>query len=627
MKGILKLDDKQLVKLINNRWQSSETLWNLIKKVYQNNTDMYEGAGHIGHSRREDRRGDKVSTNIQSRGFFGVGNRRRDGIALTNDNRIFVNTESVINTLIANPPVPNMIPARDEEDAKQGAALLEKYLTRRYEELNTREEIRKGLRFLYFTRLMMLKVFWNSKINDFDVKAVDPRFVRVAEDSTDELSSHFAIEEIEDSLLSLVERFPKKEQELLKENGFKTKDDLLIKNPKIKYQEAWIGAALVVKYKNIILSSGRNPYWDWDGLLVTKEELDELDNEQTALERRKGLLQEVRGEQETRIVEQADEDTEVTYETYRFNYFDVPRKPYIFATILNDEEAPVGRTSFIEQSTSLQMSINRRKHQIDRNADMMNGVIKVDSSVMKKKDALVLPFNPKGVIWGKGVQTGVSRETGVSLPNFIFEDMQDSRTELDNIMAASSAFRGEREGQETLGGRLALIERSFFRLNELVQTIDYVSEELFGWWMQMMKTRYTERHYAKDLGDDNALQLIELMQDDIEDGIEVRVISGKTLPMDKQFKFERAQADFAAGAIGLPDYLEEAGYDSPQDKARNAVEYTLDPAAAVGLSEPAAGSTQLQDVQGVQVEEELPPPVPAPIETQPITARPDNFAP
>jgi hypothetical protein len=150
-------------------------------------------------------------------------------------------------------------------------------------------------------------------------------------------------------------------------------------------------------------------------------------------------------------------------------------------------------------------------------------------------------------------------------------------------MAASSAFKGIREGQETRGGRLALIDQSFLRLNELVQTIDYVNYELFNWWYQLAKVRYTEHHYAKSLGKNAATELISLTQDDYIDGSEVRVIAGKTLPEDRQFKYEQAQGDVEKGLLSPVDYFETAGYDAPSDKAKNRVVYDLNKPFAVGI--------------------------------------------
>jgi len=272
------------------------------------------------------------------------------------------------------------------------------------------------------------------------------------------------------------------------------------------------------------------------------------------------------------------------YRAYLFNHFDHPRKPYIFATILNNENTPIGQTDFIEQAAPLQEGIDRRKIDIDENASLVNGQIKVDSSVMSKADAQKLRYEARGVIWGKNVKEGVTREMGNPLPQFVYEDMVDSRNEIDNIMGATSAFRGEREGQETKAGRLALIDQSYLALNELVQVVDYVNYELFNWFYQLAKLNYTESHYEKELGKDGALEAMELIRDGFEDGAQVRVIAGKTLPEDRQFKFEQAQQDVQKGLLAPTDYFEIAGYSDPAGRAKNAVKYELNKPLSVGMT-------------------------------------------
>lgn len=579
----LDLEDPQLCELVESRWNSSSTVWDEIKKVTKNNTDVYEGKMAWHERARIPRTKPKITSN-----------------------RVFTNTEAVINSLIANPPKPNTIPGRIGDESKKLAQTIEKALSIKYDKLNVKEVLRQGLRDLYLSRLIVLKPFWNTEKNDVDVRRVDPTKVRFSDTAKNEEESEFAIEEIDTTILKLVEMFPSKEKEIL-DSANVHPDRLLIDNPKTTYKECWIGTDLIVKFKGMILYKGTNPYWDWDGLLATREEMQTLEandgvpiGQKIRNMREATLPSPVMGtdnpelpSEEQPVQELRKKDGETSYESYLFNYFDRPRKPYIFATILNNEDKPIGRTSFIEQATSLQEAIDRIKYQIYLNTEVVNGITKVESDVMTKADAQLVRYDAGGVYWGKGVVEGVKREFGEGLPAFVFQDMQDSRDEVDNIMAASSAFRGEREGQETKAGRLALIEQSFLRLNELVQVIDFISQELFGWWMQLMKTKYTERHLVKDFGPDEALEAMELMQDDIEQGIEIRVIPGKTLPMDRQFAFERAQTDVQAGLISPLDYFEEAGYQNPKEKAKNAYLYQQNPAQVLGIEE------QVAELQGM----------------------------
>lgn len=585
------LDDKQKVTLVQSRYASSSTIAEKIKEIYSANTRIYENN----------------PTWIDQIPYIRAKWR-------VHANRIFVNMESVINSLIANPPGVNILPSRQTTAAQDFARDLESLFRKKYVDLNWKEVIRMGLRNLYFGRLLVIKPFWNPVINDFDFRALDPRKVRVGKYARKEQDSEFVIEDVDDNLAAVCERFPKRAEELQKKFGITTDADLFIKNPDITYQEAWINDYIIFRYEELILDCVKNVYWDWDGVLVTEEEESQLVGE-SALEgdQRRQLLQKIKLDQDQRqpvpepeqpgLLKQGvqkvkeffgaepsqgatapeGEPERPDYRPYLFNYFNHPRKPYIFATIFNNENSPIGRTDMITLSAELQRGIDKRKMDIDENCELVNGIIKVDSGVMGKSDAQRIRWETRGIVWGKGVKDGVTREVGNPLPQMVFDDMIDSRSEIDNIMAASSAFRGEREGQETKAGRLALIQQSYLRLNELVQVVDYVSHEMFAWGMQLSKTRYTEYHYAKWMGKEGAQKTFELIQDDFEDGIEATVIAGKSLPVDDEFKFEQAQNDVEKGYISPPDYLEIAKYDNAKELSKNAVLYQQNPMKAVGI--------------------------------------------
>lgn len=597
-----KLTDTQLTNLVNNRWKSSEDLWDVVLRVYKQNTAIYEN---------------------KSKWIDSVPYTRRNYVVQAN--RIFVNMEAVINSLIANPPGINILPARKGEDAQTFASQLENYFRKKFNDLNVKETVRMGLRNLYFGRIIVIKAFWNPTINDFDYRAIDPRNIRVGKYARKEGDSEFCIEEIEDNLCSIIERFPAKKTDLMAKYGIVDDNDLYIKNPDVKYKEAWIQDYVIFKLDNIILDKIQNPYWDYDGILVTEDEETKLNGngqvEPLTGDARRQLMMQIKNEQTQRTTQpepnepasnepEAPKTSEQTqgqpiqslpptpeqYKPYFFNYFDQPRKPYIFSTIFNNENTPIGRTDMITLSADLQRGIDKRKMDIDENCELVNGIIKVDAGVMGKSDAQRIRFETKGIIWGKGVKDGVTRETGTPLPPMVFQDMEDSRSEIDNIMAATSAFRGEREGQETKAGRLALVQQSYLRLNELVQVVDYIHKEMYEWAMQLSKTRYTEYHYAKWLGKEDAHEIIEIIQDDFENGSEVTIIAGKTLPVDDEFKFEQAQTDFKEGALSLPDYLRISKYDDPKQLSKNAVLWKMSPISQIALTD--------------EEQKKIPPPIP-----------------
>jgi len=93
MKKIADLDDKQLCKLIDNRVKSSETVWNIVNATYDRNVMAYKNKPE----------------------WLAKLARKKSKVRA---NRIFVNTEAVINSLISNPPKPNVLPAGANEDSK-----------------------------------------------------------------------------------------------------------------------------------------------------------------------------------------------------------------------------------------------------------------------------------------------------------------------------------------------------------------------------------------------------------------------------------------------------------------------------------------------------------------------------
>jgi len=327
------LDETQKIKLVNNRWDSSSTVWDIVNSVYKSNVAIYSN---------------------KAEWLSGIPQKRKSSTVQAN--RIFVNMEAVINSLIANPPGLNILPSRDGEEAQDFARKLESFFQKKYQDLNTKEVLRMGLRNLYFGRLVVIKAFWNPSLGDggdFDFRAIDPRKVRFGKYARKESDSEFAIEDVEDNLCAVIERFPEKKNELMKKYGITDENHLYIKNPDVTYKEAWIQDHVIFKLENIILGCIKNPYWDWDGILVTEDEEKELGEMET--EQRRDKLQAIKLEQDQRKTEMAESqatiptpvdgedmyeeepvEVEVKYKPYFFNYFDAPRKPYIFATVFNN---------------------------------------------------------------------------------------------------------------------------------------------------------------------------------------------------------------------------------------------------------------------------------------------------
>lgn len=557
MINIADLDNEQLSRLITNRWRESEILWSEI-------TTLYEKAK-------------KIWKNLPD--WLDETPRKR---SKTRDNRIFQSIEYIISNLTARPSKPNVIPANETREAAVIANNLQDFFLAKYRDLGIKRVMRRALRFLFFAKLLVLKVFWNYEIDDFDVRSVNPTKVRFSPKATTIFESEYAIEEIEKTFSEMVELFPDEKEEIIKAMGGGSEEEQYLRNTKVVYYEAWIGGWVIYKFREKILKKEPHPYWDWEGLLMTKGE--ERNLAKLSGKRRRVAASKVKKWQEYRSkAREAGRE----YEVYLYNHLDRPIPPYIFGTILDVEDKPVGETSLIEQANPLQEGIDRRKRQFDDNADMANSGWKIDTNLAKitKQEAQRVKADPKGIWYGPGVSMGVKRESGPELPSFLYNDLVHSIQELDNLMGTQSTFRGERGRTETATGRAILREQSYQRLNEVVDLIDTIHEQLYNWQFQMVKVRYTYTHFTKPLGAPKAKQTIDLIQDDIEEGVEIKVIPGQVMPEDRMYKAERATEAYKAGLIDPVSYFEETDWENPMEQAKKLIMFKVNPFSILDMTD------------------------------------------
>lgn len=552
---ISKLEDNKLSTLIDNLWKDSSTLWSVVEKQFSKNLKIWQN---------------------EPKWLETIPSRR----SKARDNRIFLAVESVINTLTGRPSKPNTVNILETDEAKQLASDLNDVFIQKYSDLGMKAKLRRGLRYLFLSRFICLKVVWDKEKDDFDTITVDSRNVRVNKRATSMYDAEFVIEEVKDiSLKKLISIFPDKREKILKMVGY-TEQQIETETLSVDYYEAWIDGQVIYKFKDEILDKEKHPYWDWTGMKATTQEMIDL---------KKGnnkLLKTIGKEQDKRV-ENLKEGEKSKYESYLYNYFSKPIPPYVFGTVLSIEDGPIGASSLIDQAEPLQEEIDKRKRQISDNTEMMNGQYKVDTKYTKisKAEAQAAKSDPRGIWYGDGVKQGVDIMVGRDIPATVTNDMNHSIAELDNIFGTQPTFRGEGGASETATGRAILREQSYQRLDELIDLIDNLHIQIYSWWFQMIKTRYTEEHLIKIVGKETAQRIITLTRDDIFDGMEIKVIPGQIIPQDRLFKSERAKEEVIAGIIDPLTYFRETERDNPEELAKNVIKFRLNPASIVDLDE------------------------------------------
>ena len=570
MRTLSELDDKELALAIDERWRDADTLWAKMKQWSDHNRQYW-------------------------RNEWEDPNKAARKTSRVKDNRIFLSIEHDVNILTSRPAKPMVMPAKSEDEGSRKVAEgLQHIFLELYRKRQVKKKLKKGIRNLHFDRLIVLYPFWNTEINDVDVRRVSPLKVRIPKNANNEDEAEWICEEIEEPIMTTLKKMPEIEEALKRLKGW---DDNHItkQNPKVIYKMFWTAELVAFKFDQTILKKIKNPTWDWEGLVMEPTELQAL--EQLSGIARRPALARVKEEQDSRFIEEANPETGEMEQkrkeaSFFYNHFDKPRKPYIFGTIFEDEEGPLGSTDLIHQGASLQDNVNRRKRQIDDNAEDANGIFVFDSKTFSKEDVQRFSARSGSRLYGANIINGFKRDAAPPLPDYVFSDMEHSIREIDNLFATQGIVRGEKEGRETASGRAMLREASMERRDETIDLIDYVTWELYNWWFQLMKLNYTEVHYVKPLGFKIAGQTIELMQDDLEDGIDIKIIPGQIVPDDKIYRQERAKEEVIAGLISPLDYYRETGRDNPDELYKRLVMFKINPMSLMEMSPEEMASLQ-----------------------------------
>ena len=402
-----------------------------------------------------------------------------------------------------------------------------------------------------------MKWFWNSEIDDVDVKVIDPRFMfipKVRMDANDPALPYILeLQEYDED--DIKEFFPDVDIEDLKKGkdidinsntGSEEREDRfyvgesagdIINDRLYQVIEVTTNEAKMWKQGNIILKSIENQYFDFDN-----------------------------SEEETEETPEGKE--EVTLYDKSLNHFASPRKNYVFFNPFVTGASPVADTSLCEIAIPIQNDINTQKRQIINNLIKMgNGQVYLDSDALPKELEDAITSEPGLVLVGKNLasENKIKRVPGVPLPNAHFANLNESITAFDNVFGVHGALRGS-SGSKTLGGQVLDRQQDVSRIDSLVSALNEGMSLLADGLVQMMKMYYDEEHTFRILGRDGTTQFLKFSNEQIDDGIVIHVKSGIPQLVDPITKANQAIQLWQLNAISPETLYERLGFSDPQSE-------------------------------------------------------------
>lgn len=241
----------------------------------------------------------------------------------------------------------------------------------------------------------------------------------------------------------------------------------------------------------------------------------------------------------------------------RMNFLDSPCKPFFFMNVYNDGTRKIDNNAAIDQAYHQQKIVNKRGRQIVENADQSGSGIVYNTEMIGKEDMAKLIGAPDEKVGVTGnVNNAFARMSPPLLPQYVVEDKFDARARIENYFGAHDVTQGRGGSNRTATQDVLQAEKDNSRQSPVVRAIERTSRQIFRFWLQMVKVYYTEKHFFTVVGANGQFDKIALESDDIEDGIDVMIIKGSTLPIDKAANRELAQQGATLGYADPLTYWE-----------------------------------------------------------------------
>jgi hypothetical protein len=436
-----------------------------------------------------------------------------------------------------------------------------------------------------------IKYFWDKekgRHGDYRFETVHPNNIDLDHTATsnDPDEMNWVAHHYDMTAKEILMTFPDKEQDFLKKAGWtenEIKDEKKLLTP-IRVSEIWFtwfekseeeesewekieGVAWAWVDKNLVFKKMKNPNWDWSGQQVTVKYDEETEDfrKPNEFELRDQLItgQPMEGLQMRNVYN---------------NYFDYPKKPFIFIGYDQFGMQPMDETSRIEQVLYLQDNVNKRGKQITDIADHARGknIFSTESGLDAGDIEEIDMLDPSQDILVDGdIRSVWNLIPGIQPTPALFEDQEMNRERVFAKMGAHATTRGEREAQETATGRQILREGDFSKQDDEVEdTINYAAEKMAEAALQMIKLRYTEDHLVRLLGSKGQVAFMAINRDNVEDGMEVEVASSAV------DKIRRKNEAFELAGMEMIDplsFFEDIEMPDPKDRTEKLMTFTLTP--------------------------------------------------
>lgn len=484
------------------------------------------------------------------------------------DNIIWRNEK--VRVALAASRLPDIIvtPASDDPNDVQDARDLEQSLEIQVKDEDVLRMVKSGIRHhdLYYRGC--IKVLWDGtigplgangqRLGDIRFEVIHPeRFIvdhtaSFPEDGFTADNMEFIAHWVEEPLAVVIKKFPDKRDELLMSKGYVKGTNRQLQS-KLKYREIWFTwydndgnamEAVAWIYNDIVLGKSKNPYWDYEGI-------------EEAVEMQPGVFH-----------------PQVTQ--WR-NFFDRPRKPFIFFTEESLGRHPIDETTVVQQAIPAQDTVNRRGRQISEMADRSGGKLALSSAggITEETVRNITPDPKEHIFVGdvEDVRQGVMLIPGPQPSAVVFDDLVSNRQQLDSIFSTHGTTRGETQASTSGVSKQITREGDLTAADDVVNTmVQRIIYEMANWSAHLMGLFYRESRIIKNMGTDKSLNSVTMQRDRISNLMSVRINASTT---DKAARRATAMELASAALIDPFSVYEALDFPNPKEMTERYLKYQI----------------------------------------------------
>jgi len=496
-------------------------------------------------------------------------------------NRVYLTIRNLVGMDTDNLPKVQMIPAKDTPPSIKRADRVKNAIEYGFIRVNFMDIITKCLFDTRIKRDSFAKWYWNYDKNDFDLEAVLIEEITISPEATTIQDAEWLCYHPLKSRKWWKDNYPNfyeqikfeniKSPSLLKTGVFSEVDLKGAGRGNVaRLYEYWENDLLVSMVygktgDRLILEKKKNPYYEYrDPLLQITDWAKDTKPEEFAKAKLAGIP-------EQEAVKMIVRPEELDAFQPIVNFLSEPRKPFVQFPSMK----MLGKfysSNLIAQVEETLINYIGKKRQIADNLRGCNIKLVVDSNSFNEEERAAISDEPFQVLFAD-MQTQ-NKPVQIIAPTFpelagILEDMAHDEQYIDDLFGSHEISRGTGKAN-TLGQDQLNAESDKTPVRMQSRAVESAIKEITEGWIQLMKMFYTENHWVKKLGGKEGVEMQELINHDVEEGIEPLIIPQSMMKVDK---VARAVQLFSSGALDPYTLFVELELPDPVEKADRLVNW------------------------------------------------------